>query len=453
MACQTCFNGEYSRKNHQCSVCKFCTIYPHVLRRHIQLKHNGNAEHINLKNRSCKPNHCVNKPGQCSHSTQNSYNSISQNALPEENPSQSNSISSQPHQTSLSSSVPSLRLSPPPSPALPPSSTQDNSSNSISSISTPAPFHYQSSHMSNMTSTPISSQQVTPRENIYTSNITDRQNDTPNITPHMNSSDFAIPQDRPSTQSPINFTHGNFGNFVTSTPKTRNVQVIRSGEYGNTSDNMQTYDIRFVPSFKLFIAGASGSGKTTFVRQMLENIDSICQEIPEKIILVYSVWQAEYDNIRNRGLVDIFIQDDAELENKVNDHINKRPLLLIFDDLIASNNLSWISVLYMVQGRHNNVSSVFISQRMFINDQHLRNISANSSYLILFKNPRNSRDISELAKQMTPGKTVLKDIFAAATQEPYSYLFMCLTQTCKPEVKYLSHLFDEDNVVRSYIIT
>ena len=150
--------------------------------------------------------------------------------------------------------------------------------------------------MSNMTSTPISSQQVTPRENINTSNITDQQNDTPNITPHMNSSDFAIPQDRPSTQSPINFTHGNFGNFVTSTPKTRNVQVIRSGEYGNTSDNMQTYDIRFVPSFKLFIAGASGSGKTTFVRQMLENIDSICQEIPEKIALLVLAWALSYNS-------------------------------------------------------------------------------------------------------------------------------------------------------------
>ena len=72
--------------------------------------------------------------------------------------------------------------------------------------------------------------------------------------------------------------------------------------------------------------------------------------------------------------------------------------------------------------------------------------------MILFKNPRYNRDISVLAQQMTPGKLDLKMIYAAATTDPFSYLFINVTQECKPAVKYLSHLFNEKHKVNAYVV-
>ena len=42
-------------------------------------------------------------------------------------------------------------------------------------------------------------------------------------------------------------------------------------------------------------------------------------------------------------------------------------------------------------------------------------------------------------------------IYIEATKDPFSYLFINLTQECQPEVKYLSQLFKKDNVVKCFV--
>ena len=84
----------------------------------------------------------------------------------------------------------------------------------------------------------------------------------------------------------------------------------------------------------------------------------------------------------------------------------------------------------------------FLGQRMFVNDEYFRQISQNCDYFCLFKNPRNSSEIRTLAQQMTPGNMVLVDIYQDATERPFTYLFINLTQECNAEVKCLSNLFD-----------
>ena len=49
---------------------------------------------------------------------------------------------------------------------------------------------------------------------------------------------------------------------------------------------------------------------------------------------------------------------------------------------------------------------------------------------------------------MTPGNLILVDIYLEATKQPFSYLFINLTQECHPDVKYLSNLF---NGIQTYI--
>ena len=90
------------------------------------------------------------------------------------------------------------------------------------------------------------------------------------------------------------------------------------------------------------------------------------------------------------------------------------------------------------------------TQRMFDNNKSFMQISRNSDYFVVFKNPRDASEIGRLAQQLTPGKRSLLGIYEEATGDPFSYLFIDLTQECSPAVKYTSHLFNENGVIRVY---
>ena len=209
------------------------------------------------------------------------------------------------------------------------------------------------------------------------------------------------------------------------------------------------YDVRFVENFKIFVGGPSRCGKTFFVVDLIQNLKRICKKPPTNIIYVYKVWQPKYDEIRD--MVSAFIEDDDELIEKIKDYISNQHSLIIFDDLINSKSVKNIAELFVVDGRHMNLSLVFLSQRLFVNDEYFRQISGNCDYFCVFKNPRKVNEVRELAKQLTPGTLELMNIYALATKEPYSYLFINLTQECPENLKYTSHLFDFDHYLKVYV--
>ena len=212
------------------------------------------------------------------------------------------------------------------------------------------------------------------------------------------------------------------------------------------NSHQDKYDIRLKETFKMFVCGPSGCGKTTFMGQLLKNMNAVTKSTPKKIVLVYKVWQPQYLNMG----FDVAIEDSPEMISQINQLVNGDHTLVVFDDLINSNNLESIGNLFAVDGRHKNMSLVFITQRYFENNNHFRQISGNIDYSVMFKNPINASEIRILASRMTPGKRELVDYYNKATEQPYSYLFINLTQECKNQTKFLSHLFDVPHVVRAY---
>ena len=211
---------------------------------------------------------------------------------------------------------------------------------------------------------------------------------------------------------------------------------------------MESYDIRLKENFKLFISGPSRCGKTFFVAELLENIENFAKVPPTTIIYVYKVWQPKFDEMRS--LVHVFLEDCDSIVAKIQERATGHPILVVFDDLINSKSLVDIATLFTVDGRHMNMSIVFLTQRMFVNNEHFRQISQNCDYFAIFKNPRNSSEIRTLAQQLTPGSLDLIDIYMEATKDPFSYLFINLTQECQSQVKYLSKLFDSDYSLKVY---
>ena len=211
-------------------------------------------------------------------------------------------------------------------------------------------------------------------------------------------------------------------------------------------DSNEFYDIRLKENFKLFINGPSRSGKTFFLKDFIQNMDIFCKSPPKIITLVYKVFQPIYLDLN----VDYLRMDCDNLKEKLLELARGESMLVIFDDLINSSSLPTIANLFVVDGRHSNLSMIFLSQKLFIKNDYFRQISQNSDYYMLFKNPRNSQEIQTLSHQMTPGKKHLITYYKEATKNPFSYLFINLTQECKERVKYLSHLFNQAHIVNAY---
>ena len=225
----------------------------------------------------------------------------------------------------------------------------------------------------------------------------------------------------------------------------------RESVFIGKNDNLNNpIDCRLIENFKIYISGPSRCGKSVFLVSLLKNMKAFMKEPPEVICFVYVEYQSEiYDQLRN-GIVDYFIQDDDQLERNIKGIVEEgKRTLIIYDDLINSNNLSFISKQFTVNGRHNGISQVFVSQKLFPKDDYIRLISNNSDYLVLFKNPRNAAEIKILSNQMS--RNALSKIFQEATLDPYSYLFIDLTQECIPQKRYLSHLFDSDTVSYTHL--
>lgn len=208
------------------------------------------------------------------------------------------------------------------------------------------------------------------------------------------------------------------------------------------------FDIRLKENFKLFISGPSRCGKTFYIADLLENISTFAREPPETIIYFYKVWQSKFDEMKN--LVDIFIQDNVDIMHEIRKISLGQRIFIIFDDMINSKSLPDIATLFTVDARHMNISMAFLTQRMFVNNEYFRQISQNSDYFCIFKNPRNCSEIRTLAQQLTPGSLDLIEIYRKATETPFSYLFINLTQECNCNVKYLSHIFDENHSIKVY---
>ena len=208
------------------------------------------------------------------------------------------------------------------------------------------------------------------------------------------------------------------------------------------------FDIRLKENFKLFISGPSRCGKTFFISELLENLENFAKEPPETILYVYKVWQTKFDEMKS--IVHEFIEDNENIIHQIKEIAHGQRIFVIFDDLINSKSLVDIATLFTVDGRHMNMSMAFLTQRMFVNNEHFRQISQNSDYFCIFKNPRNSSEIRTLAQQLTPGSLVLIEIYKEATKNPFSYLFINLTQECDSNVKYISQIFEENHCVKVY---
>jgi hypothetical protein len=182
----------------------------------------------------------------------------------------------------------------------------------------------------------------------------------------------------------------------------------------------------FIHPFTCLVVGPTQSGKTFLLKEILKYSDLLFNTQPQRIIFCYAEWQTTYEKYKIEVPKIEFHQGIYELEN-LNGNIQN---LIIFDDLMSEcNKNESIMNLFTVGSHHKNTSVFFITQNIFSKGKFTRDISLNSNYLILFKNPRDQLQFQILARQMFPKKTkFLIEAFQDATVRPHGYLLIDLKQ-------------------------
>ena len=183
--------------------------------------------------------------------------------------------------------------------------------------------------------------------------------------------------------------------------------------------------------FTCIVAGCTQSGKTVWVKSLLENAQKTISPAPQRIIWCYGQWQPSYfDMMRTMPGIELNQGIPDDIDNADYLDVSQRNLIVLDDLMAQSGKDKRISDLFTRGSHHRNLSIIYIVQNIFHQGKEMRNISLNAHYIVLFKSPRDKQQISMLARQINPGKVQeFMRSYDDATSRPHGYLMLDLKPT------------------------
>ncbi|XP_021369693.1 zinc finger homeobox protein 4-like [Mizuhopecten yessoensis] len=209
----------------------------------------------------------------------------------------------------------------------------------------------------------------------------------------------------------------------------------------------QHRDFVFKHPFTANVSGPTSSGKTYFVKTMLQNCLTKITPAPQRIIWLYKRWQPLYDIIKASVYPSVeFIQGiplDLDQDSFINPSVRN---LVILDDLmsIASKDPR-VNELFTEGSHHRNLSVIALNQNLYYNRDPTQR--RNCHYLVMFNNPVDKQQIMTLARQMYPENTKhLMRQFKEATDKPYGYLLVDLKPTTPESLRLRRNVFSDEPI-------
>lgn len=214
-------------------------------------------------------------------------------------------------------------------------------------------------------------------------------------------------------------------------------------------DERDTYDLRLKWPFRMIVAGSSGCGKTTLLTRLIARAYDVMTIQPKEIIIFYHHMQEAYKNIQRTARCPVKLLNGTE---NLTDSFETSPgTLVVIDDMQASH-AAIVSAWFTRKSHHLDSSIVYLVQNVFDKSVHHRTISLNSTYIVLFKNPRDGTQISHLDRQVFPGGGgLLSAAYRDITQNaPHSYVVADFNQDTPDAIRLRSTLFPHDDFPRAF---
>ncbi len=214
-------------------------------------------------------------------------------------------------------------------------------------------------------------------------------------------------------------------------------------------------DLTFKTPFTALAIGPSSSGKTQFLLSLLREKHKLITPCPKHIFLFYQEIQPAYSQLVSERLISHMhrgIPNYEDLRDMVRSYKDDGGSLLIMDDALMDMDSADMQSWFIQGSHHSNASVICVSQQLFFQSKHYRTLSINASYLILFRNVRESRQIQTLASQVSAQRaSYLVQAITRATSKAFSYCVLDFKQNQSDSCRVRSHLFAHEAPPRVYI--
>ena len=201
---------------------------------------------------------------------------------------------------------------------------------------------------------------------------------------------------------------------------------------------------------RVLCSGISGCGKTTFIYSLLKKKKNMFSTDFKKIFYFYSEYQELFSKMKNE-IENIFFVKNIPEKPPINTFKkNNEHILIIFDDLMNESMSNTVILDLFTKGSHHNlISCILMSQNLFYQGKYFRTISLNAEYIIVWKNPRDMSQISNLSRQIFPDNgNGIRDIYKYVTEDnPHSYIFIDLKQKSPDRMRVWSDILSDKPIV------
>jgi hypothetical protein len=215
------------------------------------------------------------------------------------------------------------------------------------------------------------------------------------------------------------------------------------------------FDVRFKTPTTILLAGATKCGKTTFALNLLRNIDDLFLQprCKQNIIYYYKKWQDSFAAFRKENIVTHWVNalpTEDDFTERTLQYKSDGGSVVVIDDFGQDLNKD-IANIFKVLSHHNNTTVILMTQNIFGKNPVFREISLNCLYVVLFKNPRDTSQISHFVRQFDPQhRKEIVEAFRECTKPPHSYMLFDLEQSTNDAVRTRSHIFKSQWPMRNW---
>lgn len=206
----------------------------------------------------------------------------------------------------------------------------------------------------------------------------------------------------------------------------------------------------FRTPFTCLIAGPSKVGKTTFLFKVLENHEKYI-DVYKNLNILYCYGIESESTGKQLDNTNAIINWKKGLPNEKD--IQGVNTIIIDDLLVEASKDESVTNLFTRVSHHKRINVFILIQNIFYKSPVIRNINLNSTYIVLFKNPRDKSQVMVFAKQFIPQNVkFFMDSYTSATSKPYGYLLVDLHPETDDRYRIRSDIFRNDikgNIVQS----
>lgn len=215
----------------------------------------------------------------------------------------------------------------------------------------------------------------------------------------------------------------------------------------------KTFDLRFADGSTHLVCGASGSGKTSRVKEYLKLRDKIFEYgvTIRHVIFFYSIWQEEYTRMQEENLVQDWVKGFPSNEQFLEKTQEHERTIVVLDDAMSHISRDLVEIV-TVSARHVKATVFILFQSLFPPHPLARQISLNVKYFHIFRNPRENAQIQVLARQLKPqGYKFIVEAYHAATVKPYSCFLIDLLQSTPEYLRFRSNMLPFEWPMIAYV--